>query len=86
MEKTNRCISGNITIERKDKQIEVIHPLIGYKETFLTMREAVEYAEKYLISALQETSFNMRDLLRKDPDKLEIIFKSYVKSELTSNS
>ena len=86
MEKTNRCISGNITIERKDKQIEVNHPLLGSKETFLTMREAVEYAEKYLISALQETSFNIRDLLRKDPDKLEIIFKSYVKSELTSNS
>ena len=86
METTNRCISGNITIERKDKQIEVIHPLIGYKETFLTMREAVEYAEKYLISALQETYFNMQDLLRKDPDKLQIIFKSYVKSELTSNS
>ena len=86
MEKTNRCISGNIAIERKDKQLEVIHHLIGCKETFLTKREAVEYVEKCLIRALQETSFNMRDLLRKDPDKLQIIFKFYVKSELTSNS
>ena len=86
MEKTNRCISGNISIERKDKQLEVIHPLIGCKETFLTKLEAVEYVEKCLISALQETSFNLRDLLRKDPDKLQIIFKFYVKSELTSNS
>lgn len=86
METTNRCISGNITITRKDKQFEVIHPLIGCKETFITKREAVEYAEKYLISALQETCFNMQDLLRKDPDKLQIIFKFYVISELTSNS
>lgn len=86
MEKTNSCISGNITIERKDKQIEVNHPLLGCKETFLTKREAVEYAEKYLISALQESCFNLRDLMRKDPDKLQIIFKFYVISELTSNS
>lgn len=86
METTNRCISGNITITRKDNQIEVIHPLIGCKETFLTKREAVEYVEKCLISALQESSFNLRDLMRKDPDKLQIIFKFYVKSELTSNS
>lgn len=86
METTNRCISGNITITRKDKQIEVNHPLLGCKETFLTKREAVEYVEKCLISALQESSFNLRDLMRKDPDKLQLIFKFYVKSELTSNS
>lgn len=86
METTNRCISGNITITRKDNQIEVNHPLIGCKETFLTKREAVEYAEKCLISALQETSYNLRDLMRKDQDKLQIIYKFYVKSELTSNS
>ena len=86
METTNRCISGNITITRKDKQIEVNHPLLECKETFLTKREAVEYVEKYLINALQESCFNLRDLMRKDPDKLQIIFKFYVKSELTSNS
>ena len=79
METTNRCISGNITITRKDKQIEVNHPLLECKETFLTKREAVEYVEKYLINALQESCFNLRDLMRKDPDKLQIIFKFYVK-------
>ena len=73
-------------ITRKDNKIEVNHPLLECNETFLTKHEAVEYVEKYLINALQESCFNLRDLMRKNPDKLQIIFKFYVKSELTSNS
>ena len=82
MEKTKRWITGALIFERKEKQLKVTHYGLGVKETFSTKPEAVEYIEKCLIRALQETSFNLRDLLRKDPDKLQLVFKFYVTSEI----
>lgn len=86
MKTINRCISGSIVVERKDGKIMVNHPVFGLTESFDTEDAALNYIIKCLVSALQESSYNIQDLIKENPDKLDIIFKFFVKSELTSNS
>lgn len=79
---TNRCISAGINVERKDGKTVVNHPAFGLTESFDTEDAAISYIIKCLLSALQETNYNMQDLMKENPDKIDIIFKFYVKSEI----
>lgn len=86
MKTTNRCISGNIAIERKDGKIMLTYPEYGFTDTFENEDEAIETIIYSIVEVLQQTNYNIRDLMKENPDKLTIYIKTVVQSELTSNS
>ena len=86
MKANNRCVSGNITIERKDGKIAITYPEYGFSDTLENEDDAIETIIHSIVELLQQTNYNIRDLMKENPDKLTISIKTVVQSELTSNS
>ena len=86
MKTTNRAIVANIVFERKDGKIMITYPEYGISDTFENEDEANETIIYSIVEVLQQTNYNIRDLMKENPDKLTICIKTAVHSELTSNS
>lgn len=62
------------------------YPEYGFTDTFENEDEAIETIIYSIVEVLQQTNYNIRDLMKENPDKLTIYIKTVVQSELTSNS
>ena len=86
MKSTKRTIVANIIFERKDGKLLITHPEYGFSDTFENEDEAIETIIHCIVELLQQTNYNIRDLMKENTDKLTICIKTAVQSELTSNS
>lgn len=82
MKRHNRPISMDIVIERKDEKIIVRMPETGYKETFDNAVEVVETTLFCMLEAFNQIKYNIHDLMKEKPDKMQLVIKSLVISEI----
>lgn len=79
---SERCIHGNIIIDHKDGKITLTYPEYGFKDTFETTDEAIETLIYSIVELLQQTNFNIRDVIGEKWDKVQVFIKTSVISEI----
>ena len=57
-------------------------PETGYNKIYENDSEAIETAFFIILDMIKQTNLNIRDLLNKRPDKMQIVIQSIVISEI----
>ena len=82
MERHNRPISLDLVIERKAQNIDIRMPETGYKETFDNEDDALETTLFCMLEAFNQIKYNILDLMKEKPDKMQLAIESIVISEI----
>lgn len=82
MKISERHIRSNIIIERKDGKTTLIYPEHGFKDTFENTDEAIETVIYSIVELLQQTNFNIGDVMEGKWDKVHVFIRTSVKTEI----